>query len=247
MTKIYSRPRIKIPKLFIQFNLKNVNGNNNKNIKRKRKLKKLLKFLIIMLIAFSTFKFVLDAILPIFNGKCESKAKSIAAIISNKKSMEIMEQHTYDELFTIEKDDNGKIIMMKSNANTINKIMAEVAIKIQDEINNKEKDSIKIPLGSFTGIKFLSSFGPNMKITISTSGNVETNLKSEFISQGINQTLHRVYLEVKCKINILTPFEKISTEATNQILLAEVVIIGNIPETYYNFKGTGDEASNLIN
>ena len=63
---------------------------------------------------------------------------------------------------------------------------------------------------------------------------METDLKSEFTAQGINQTLHRVYLEVKCRVNILTPFQDIEKEITNQVLLVENVIVGRIPETYYN-------------
>ena len=84
-----------------------------------------------------------------------------------------------------------------------------------------------------------------VKITISTSGNVETNLKSEFVAQGINQTLHRVYLEVKCHVDILTPFENITQEITNQILLMENVIVGNIPNTYYNLEGINGNSDAL--
>ena len=58
---------------------------------------------------------------------------------------------------------------------------------------------------------------------------METDLKSEFTAQGINQTLHRVYLEVKCRVNILTPFQDIEKEITNQVLLVENVIVGRIP------------------
>jgi len=75
------------------------------------------------------------------------------------------------------------------------------------------------------------------RIRISSIGSVETYLKSEFVSQGINQTLHRVYLQVKCKVNILTPFDSIEREITNQILLVENVIVGNIPNSYYNLDG----------
>ena len=91
--------------------------------------------------------------------------------------------------------------------------------------------------GSFTGIHLLSGRGPGVKIRISSIGNVETDLRSEFISQGINQTLHRVYLQVKCEVNILTPFQNINREITNQVLLAENVIVGKIPSTYYNLEG----------
>ena len=66
---------------------------------------------------------------------------------------------------------------------------------------------------------------------------METDLRSEFTSQGINQTLHRVYLLVMCEVIILTPFDNISREITNQVLLMENVIVGNIPNTYYNLEG----------
>lgn len=88
-----------------------------------------------------------------------------------------------------------------------------------------------------------------MKIQISSIGTVETDLRSEFKSQGVNQTLHRLYLEVKCKVNILTPFKDIEKEITNQVLLLENVIVGKIPETYYNFNGAdvNDNVTEVIN
>ena len=70
-----------------------------------------------------------------------------------------------------------------------------------------------------------------------TDGTVETDLRTEFVEAGINQTLHRIYLEVRCNVNILTPYDTISETITNQVLLTEGVIIGNIPDTYYNLEG----------
>ena len=87
--------------------------------------------------------------------------------------------------------------------------------------------------------------GPRIKIKISSIGNVETDLKSEFIAQGVNQTLHRVYLEVKCEVSILTPFENITKEIYNQVLLIENVIIGEIPDTYYDLDGLNPESDAL--
>lgn len=91
----------------------------------------------------------------------------------------------------------------------------------------------------------LAGRGPGIKITISSIGDVETELRSEFSSQGINQTLHRVYLQVKCEVNILTPFDNISREITNQVLLMENVIVGNIPNTYYNLEGINGNSDAL--
>ena len=83
----------------------------------------------------------------------------------------------------------------------------------------------------------MSGKGPRIKIKISSVGNVKTDLKSEFFAEGINQTLHRVYLTVDCEVSILTPFDNITKSISNQILIAENVIVGRIPETYYNLEG----------
>ena len=76
---------------------------------------------------------------------------------------------------------------------------------------------------------------------MSTVGNVETDLISQFSQAGINQTLHRIYLNVNCKVTVLTPFDTIEQQITNQVLIAEAVIVGNVPETYYNLNGISSE------
>ncbi len=235
MHKIYSRPRIKIPKIII---------NTGEKFKREKN-RKIGKIVIILIIAFSTVKLVLDAVLPIFDTLCEDKAKSIATIISNEEATKVMKEHTYDELFTIEKDTGGNITIIKSNVIPINEIISDVAVKIQNQIDATGREDIEIAAGSFTGFKLLAGRGPGIKIKISSIGNVETDLKSEFTSQGINQTLHRVYLQVKCKVNILTPFDNIEREITNQVLLVENVIVGNIPNTYYNLEGINGVSDSL--
>ena len=190
-----------------------------------------------MVIAFSTVKIVLDAISPIFDALCEDKAKSIATIISNNEATNVMKDHTYDELFTVEKDNEGNITMIKSNIISINEIISDVAVRIQNSINDRGKEDIKIAIGSFTGSKLISGRGPGVPIRISSIGNVETDLRSEFSAQGINQTLHRVYLQVDCEVSILTPYNTISEKISNQVLLIENVIVGKIPSAYYNFEG----------
>ena len=138
MHKIYSRPRIRIPKVLI-------NGevlNNHKN-------KKIAKIIIILIIAFSTVKIVLDAVYPIFDTLCEAKAKSIATIVSNEQATNVMKEHSYDELFTLEKDNNNNITMVKSNVLAINEIISDVAVKIQEDIDNRGRENIERAIRQF--------------------------------------------------------------------------------------------------
>ena len=80
-----------------------------------------------------------------------------------------------------------------------------------------------------------------------TDGTVETDLRTEFVEAGINQTLHRIYLEIRCNVTILTPYDTIKETIVNQVLLVEGVIIGNIPDTYYNLEGLdGSQSMEMI-
>lgn len=141
MSKIYSRPRLKIPKFVVY-----KKGDKSKSKKR-------VNLVIIVFVAFLTLKIVLDAVNPIFDKLCENKAEDLATLISNNKATEVMKNHTYDELFSTEKDEKGNIIMIKANVISINAITSDLAVKIQEEIDRKGKDEIDITLRKFYRFK----------------------------------------------------------------------------------------------
>ena len=129
---------------------------------------------------------------------------------------------------------NGNVSMINANVIVVNSIVSDIALRIQEKINSQENNNFNLKLGSLTGTKLLAGRGPNLNIKIETTGSVDTELRSEFISQGINQTLHKMYLHVECNITILTPYDTIDEKITNQILIAEAVILGTTPETYFD-------------
>ena len=236
MSLIYSRPRIKLPKLFII-------NNKKKNIKNK----KILKFLFIILIFSIIFTIIIRAVTPVFNKLCTEKAKSIATIITNEETTNAIIDYDYSDFVIIHKGETGKIIMLESNMKNINIVISDVANRIQVSINNTTNEYVNMSLGSFIGSGMLSGSGLRVPIKLSTVGNVKTDVKSEFKSHGINQTLHRLYLQIETEISILTPFNTINQSITNQLVLAENIIVGEIPETYYNLEGmTSDDVMEVM-
>ena len=219
-TKIYTRHRIKLPK-----------------ITEDRNKRKIIKILLILVIAITIVRAVLLSINPIIEEKCKTVAKSIATKISNEQATLVMAKYTYEDLINVIKDENGNIKMIGTNIISVNEIISDIPIKIQEELEKSENNNFNIKLGSFFGSKIFSGMGPNINIKIQLDGTVETDLKSEFTSQVINQTLHRIYLDVVCKVSILTPVNVISEEIKNQVLLVEGIIAGEIPESYYNLEG----------
>ncbi len=207
MEKIYSRKKI--------------------NLSKEYKL-----VLAVLITAILTVCYLVKTIGPTFNQLCLNEAKSVATQIVHETIDEVMEKYGYNDLVTLVKDKEGKIVSMQANIAIINKIISQISLKIQDKIDNTPNRDIYIRLGSFTGIKLLSGRGPKVPIRISSIGNINTEVMSEFTSTGINQSIHRIFTNITCKIEVLTPFNTISNEIEEKIILAENVIIGNIPENY---------------
>lgn len=239
--KIYSRKRIKIPNIEFSYDRKQKNEKKELSIETKEKIQKIFKILVVLIIAFLVSNMIIKAIEPIIEAECVTIAKSIATKISNEQATNVMKTYEYEDLTNITKDENGNIKMINSNIITINKIISDIPILMQEELDKEEHSQFYIRLGSFTGSKILAGRGPKVAIKMSVNGNVETDLRSEFSSAGINQTLHRIYLEVRCNVIILTPFNTIEEQIVNQVLLAEGVIVGEIPNTYYNLEGIGQD------
>lgn len=169
MDKIYSRPRIKIPK--IQLPHKGGNDKQKKNI---------LKLLVIILISLILMKITFNYINPMFESLCYLRAKSIAAQIVNKKTKDSIENIDYNDLITIVRDNLGNITMVKANVLAINRISAELTIDIQEALQSESQTLIYIPFGSIFGNQILSNIGPRIPIKIVPSGVVTTDFKSEF-------------------------------------------------------------------
>ena len=219
MDKIYSRNRIKLPKLKI-IKLDN------------KKLRKIYFTALILIITITTGYSVLKSIDPIFEGLCISKAQGIATDITNRKSSEVLGKYNYQETVKLIKSDDGKNSILKTDIVMLNKIVSDIAIEIQNELTQIKNQNIEIPIGALTGNKYLAGSGPKMKIKIISAGDIATQIKTEFESAGINQTIYRIYLEIECNVSILTSYKTIDKTINNQVLLVETVVVGEVPQTY---------------
>ncbi len=237
--RIYSRSRLKFPELRF--------FTESKNNVSKQKTRKVIKIFSVLIISFLVANTLIDIIEPIIDAQCINTAKAIATKISNEQASLVMNNYQYEDLMNVTKDSEGNVKMISANMIIINKIVSDIPVKIQEELNKVENGHFFIKMGNFTGSKFFSGRGPDIEIKVSVVGNIETSLKSEFIEAGINQTLHRVYLEVRCNTVILTPFDNIEEQIINQVLLAEGIIVGNIPTTYYDLENLNkDNAVDII-
>ncbi len=141
---------------------------------------------------------------------------------------------TYDELFEVKKDNNGKITMIQANSPRINTIAREIANLAQANLDALGTQEISISVGTFTGLALLTGFGPDVTIKIVPIGTANCDFVSYFQSAGINQTLHKIYIDVYADVNIITPIDEPTVQVKAEILVCENVIVGEVPEFYLN-------------
>lgn len=159
----------------------------------------------------------------------------ITAIVNDKINEKMREgQYDYDYFVTLEKDANGGITAISANMPRINTLSSEILQEVISSTNSGKLD-LEIPLGNLLGSNILLGRGPDipMKIIMLTSSYAD--FRNEISSAGINQIKHQIILEVRVEIDVLLPWEVQSTEVLSEVLIAETVIVGKVPDTYLNF------------
>ena len=78
--------------------------------------------------------------------------------------------------------------------------------------------------------------GPSLNLRVTLAGNVKADFKSTFESAGVNQTRHRIYLDVGTSVYSFLPGINSTTDVNTDELVAETVIVGEVPQMMLNTK-----------
>ncbi|MEQ8198748.1 MAG: sporulation protein YunB [Clostridiaceae bacterium] len=131
----------------------------------------------------------------------------------------------------VEMDNEGNITMLRADTIKLNSLAAKVSIQSQDEINKIGAIGIKFPVGYLSRNNITSSWGPKITVKMEPIGSIKTNYYSEFESAGINQTRHKIYLEVEAKVRVIVPVKNDEVDIKTTIPVAETIIVGRTPQT----------------
>lgn len=197
---------------------------------------RLAVFLIILLVLINISLFVFDrsimlTLLAVADGEMRSKA---AVTINNCIIKEFGEDFNYEEIIKVEKDSEGNIVMLKADTMKLNRIACDVALSSQNELKKIGQVGLELPLSYVAKNNILSGFGPNITVKMQPIGYIETKYVSNFEGAGINQTRHRIFVEVKTKIRIILPSNNNEIEIIHQVPICETIIVGKIPDNAIN-------------
>lgn len=143
----------------------------------------------------------------------------------------------YGNLVSFEKDYDGRITALRSNMAEVNRLQNEIADDVLQRLSQVSTSELSIPLGTLTGFSLLAGRGPSLKVRMQTVGTTTAAFRDAFTAAGINQTRHRIVLQLDAYMSILLPGFSTYTKVSNEITVAETVIVGSVPESYTYFQG----------
>ncbi|MDI6710642.1 MAG: sporulation protein YunB [Thermoanaerobacterales bacterium] len=138
----------------------------------------------------------------------------------------------YQDLIELHKDDQGRVVMMQANTVRINELAAGFALAAEKNLREMDRDSFSIPLGQVTGNRLLAAWGPRIPVRILPVGAVRVNMSDRFESAGINQTRHRIYLDLDTDLRVVVPWHEKNVQVTTRVPLVENIVVGGVPSTY---------------
>ncbi len=213
-----------------------------KKIFFKKHNKKIFIFLlIIILLLCGSFTYLNYVVNPIIIESSSAKVHSLSQDAINTAVFEVIKDSTiYDTLIHILRNEEGEIIMISSNSVQINSLSRDIIENAQLKLEKMGASGVNIPIGTFTGMPIFVGRGPNVKLKLLPIGAINCNFSSKFITAGINQTNHRIYIEVSTKVNVILPTASEIVNTKTQIMIAENIIIGKVPQTYLFSNDIGD-------
>ena len=206
--------------------------------KRNKRAICIVKLLIIIIVSTGLFFHYDNSITDIIVGIAIKNAEDTISSSLSKSVHKVIENSglTYSD-FVNTTYINGKVTAINANSTNINLIKSKIILSAQKELNRYNCLETVVQLGSISGLNLLSNRGPDIHILYDLYCASTANIKSSFNSAGLNQTCHKLIVEIKTDYClVLNDGDHLST-VMNDFVVAETVIVGDVPITYGTIYG----------
>lgn len=149
----------------------------------------------------------------------------------------------YSNMILLEKDETGNVTALKTNISEINALKTQILEVVNREIMQLDVEEIGVPLGNLVMPELFSGRGPYLPVRILSVRSSEATFSNQFSQAGINQTLHQIVMNVTIEMTIVTPAGTRQVDTSAQVVVAETVIVGNVPNSYLSLDASGGRSS----
>lgn len=201
-----------------------------------------------LLILLGTFIGLDLGIRPMVRASAASQTQIAVNRMIQRAVLEVLEEDGlhYQSFVSLQQNLNGETTALTTDTVLINRLQGELLEKILQTLQETRQITLQLPLGSLTGSQFLAGRGPLVTLRLRPVGIVKTKIVNQFDEAGINQTRHRIQLQVTVDMLSLLPGYRISSQAQSNIILAETIIVGLVPDAYTEVYGGTDDLVGMI-
>ncbi len=194
----------------------------------------LITLAVALLVAASVIALLEAKLRPVVAEIASAQAQNtMTAVVEGAVTADLAARNvSYADFITIQRDGGGAITALTTDMARMNLLRAELTAAILESIAGVDVSDIEVPLGSLFDLEPLWAKGPSLRARAMTVGTVRTEFDSQFTSAGVNQTLHRIWLEVDVPMTLLLPGGEVETALHTRLCVAETVIVGKVPDTY---------------
>lgn len=147
---------------------------------------------------------------------------------------------SYGDFVTLQTDLAGRVTSLMGNTVATSQFKRQVIDVVTERMKGLDREELEVPLGNLTGQLLLSGLGPSIRVEVYSVGSVTADYSSTFTSAGVNQTLHKIDLNITVQVYLVLPGEILPVTVSNTIRVAESVIVGAAPNTYLNLEKGSD-------
>lgn len=208
-------------------------------IRRRRRLKRRMIGGLVLLAGLLLAGFILyqKKVNPMLEGMARAMVDNVASNTINEAiDAQIADGNIdYNRLVLFEKDLNGRITAIKTNMTEVNRLKTQILDILNDTLLEISTDKLSIPIGNLILPELFSGRGPGIPLMVLSISTSDASFRNAFTSAGINQTCHQIILIVEVAMTVLLPTETINVAVTSEMVVAETIIVGDVPTTYATF------------
>lgn len=194
----------------------------------------LLTLTVALVVAVSIIALLETKLRPVVSELAAAQAQNtMTAVVEEAITVDLAARQVgYGDFITIQRDESGAITALTTNMAQMNLLRSELTDAVLKALEEVDISVIQVPLGSLFDLEPLWAKGPSLKTQALMIGTVRSEFDSQFTSAGVNQTLHRIWLETTVPMTLLLPGGRAETELHTRLCVAETVIVGQVPDTY---------------
>lgn len=214
-----------------------------------RRIKKKYKLILLLLVLVFFFAWAEAGIRSAVRTVSTNQARLIGADLINTAVSETLADNdvTYDSLVNVNYTGEAQVGAIEVDTIAIDRLRAQIDENLLGQLKTLDTMDLSVPLGTLLQSDLLTARGPKVAFKMFPSGSLESKIISEFDAAGINQTRHRIVLDIAVNVTSVVPFYRNQTPVHSEFVMAETIVVGQIPSYYTKVVSEDEQTISKIN